>query len=124
MEVVRPPCNFKTPYVVQFLSMPIRINTGTIPGTPAVRLIGDCHFLPTDYASFCFSVFFFRRRTPSTCVLPAKLLTQRNPTDAKCAKTSVWCSWQGGGAQLCFFKASTSCGSGRMKGRQLGGVVR
>ncbi|XP_038979900.1 mediator of RNA polymerase II transcription subunit 16-like [Phoenix dactylifera] len=25
--------------------MPISINTGTFPGTPAVRLIGDCHFL-------------------------------------------------------------------------------
>ncbi|KAF8409292.1 hypothetical protein HHK36_005366 [Tetracentron sinense] len=41
--------------------MPISINTGTFPGTPAVRLIGDCHFLHRlcQLLLFC---FFFRRR--------------------------------------------------------------
>ncbi|CAH9113789.1 unnamed protein product [Cuscuta europaea] len=40
--------------------MPISINTGTFPGTPAVRLIGDCHFLHRlcQLLHFC---FFFRR---------------------------------------------------------------
>ncbi|GAB4831214.1 Mediator of RNA polymerase II transcription subunit 16 [Ancistrocladus abbreviatus] len=40
--------------------MPISINTGTFPGTPAVRLIGDCHFLHRlcQLLMFC---FFFRR---------------------------------------------------------------
>lgn len=40
--------------------MPISINTGTFPGTPAVRLIGDCHFLHRlcQLLLFC---FFFRR---------------------------------------------------------------
>lgn len=41
--------------------MPISINTGTFPGTPAVRLIGDCHFLHRlcQLLLFC---FFFRKR--------------------------------------------------------------
>lgn len=36
--------------------MPISINTGTFPGTPAVRLIGDCHFLHRlcQLLLFCF----------------------------------------------------------------------
>lgn len=40
--------------------MPISINTGTFPGTPAVRLIGDSHFLHRlcQLLLFC---FFFRR---------------------------------------------------------------
>ncbi|KAK4783342.1 hypothetical protein SAY86_007716 [Trapa natans] len=40
--------------------IPISINTGTFPGTPAVRLIGDCHFLHRlcQLLLFC---FFFRR---------------------------------------------------------------
>ncbi|CAN0852980.1 Mediator of RNA polymerase II transcription subunit 16 [Linum grandiflorum] len=40
--------------------MPISINTGTFPGTPAVRLIGDCHFVHRlcQLLLFC---FFFRR---------------------------------------------------------------
>ncbi|KAE9591747.1 putative WD40/YVTN repeat-like-containing domain-containing protein [Lupinus albus] len=40
--------------------MPIGINTGTFPGTPSVRLIGDCHFLHRlcQLLLFCFS---FRR---------------------------------------------------------------
>jgi hypothetical protein len=40
--------------------MPISINTETFPGTPAVRLIGDCHFLQRlcQLLSFC---FFFKR---------------------------------------------------------------
>ncbi|MCD7461026.1 Mediator of RNA polymerase II transcription subunit 16 [Datura stramonium] len=39
--------------------IPISINTGTFPGTPAVRLIGDCHFLHRlcQLLHFC---FFFR----------------------------------------------------------------
>lgn len=43
--------------------MPISINTGTFPGTPAVRLIGDCHFLHRlcQLLLFC---FFFRRSLP------------------------------------------------------------
>lgn len=41
--------------------MPISINTGTFPGTPAVRLIGDCHFLHRlcQLLLFC---FFFRKK--------------------------------------------------------------
>lgn len=44
--------------------MPISINTGTFPGTPAVRLIGDCHFLHRlcQLLLFC---FFFRRTQQS-----------------------------------------------------------
>ncbi|GKV45841.1 hypothetical protein SLEP1_g52879 [Rubroshorea leprosula] len=44
--------------------MPISINTGTFPGTPAVRLIGDCHFLHRlcQLLLFC---YFFRRTQQS-----------------------------------------------------------
>ncbi|XP_022723198.1 mediator of RNA polymerase II transcription subunit 16 isoform X4 [Durio zibethinus] len=44
--------------------IPISINTGTFPGTPAVRLIGDCHFLHRlcQLLLFC---FFFRRAQQS-----------------------------------------------------------
>ncbi|KAL1221761.1 Mediator of RNA polymerase II transcription subunit 16 [Cardamine amara subsp. amara] len=43
--------------------MPISINTGTFPGTPAVRLIGDCHFLHRlcQLLLFC---YFQRSRFP------------------------------------------------------------
>ncbi|KAK3005384.1 hypothetical protein RJ639_016788 [Escallonia herrerae] len=53
--------------------MPISINTGTFPGTPAVRLIGDCHFLHRlcQLLLFC---FFFRRTQLSRFVGS----TQRN----------------------------------------------
>ncbi|MFS7891182.1 putative mediator of RNA polymerase II transcription subunit 16 [Helianthus anomalus] len=57
--------------------MPISINTGTFPGTPAVRLIGDCHFLHRlcQLLLFC---FFFRR-----IHLPRFLgASQRNNTDS------------------------------------------
>ncbi|GLT82942.1 hypothetical protein SLE2022_012610 [Rubroshorea leprosula] len=47
--------------------IPISINTGTFPGTPAVRLIGDCHFLHRlcQLLLFC---FFFRRTQQSRFV--------------------------------------------------------
>ncbi|KAF3623927.1 Mediator of RNA polymerase II transcription subunit 16 [Capsicum annuum] len=53
--------------------MPISINTGTFPGTPAVRLIGDCHFLHRlcQLLHFC----FFFRRTQLPCFMGA---AQRN----------------------------------------------
>ncbi|KAL5841681.1 hypothetical protein ACOSQ3_012284 [Xanthoceras sorbifolium] len=40
--------------------MPISINTGTFPGTPAVRLIGDCHFLHRLCQLLLFCFFFWR----------------------------------------------------------------
>ena len=40
--------------------MLISINTGTFPGTPAVRLIGDCHFLHR-LCQLLFFCFFFKR---------------------------------------------------------------
>jgi len=40
--------------------MPISINAGTFPGTPAVRLIGDCHFLQR-LCQLLFFCFFFKR---------------------------------------------------------------
>ncbi|KAJ6707039.1 MEDIATOR OF RNA polymerase II TRANSCRIPTION SUBUNIT 16 [Salix viminalis] len=62
--------------------MPISINTGTFPGTPAVRLIGDCHFLHRlcQLLLFC---FFFRRRTQLPRFAGG---TQRNPTDTNVQK--------------------------------------
>ncbi|XP_068640762.1 mediator of RNA polymerase II transcription subunit 16 isoform X1 [Aristolochia californica] len=44
--------------------MPISINTGTFPGTPAVRLIGDCHFLHRLCQLLLFCFFFRRRQLP------------------------------------------------------------
>ncbi|ERM95218.1 mediator of RNA polymerase II transcription subunit 16 isoform X1 [Amborella trichopoda] len=44
--------------------MPISINTGTFPGTPAVRLIGDCHFLHKLCQLLLFCLFFRRRQWP------------------------------------------------------------
>ncbi|KAK9150079.1 hypothetical protein Syun_008388 [Stephania yunnanensis] len=44
--------------------MPISINTGTFPGTPAVRLIGDCHFLHRLCQLLLFCLFFRRRQMP------------------------------------------------------------
>ncbi|XP_077241731.1 mediator of RNA polymerase II transcription subunit 16-like isoform X2 [Tasmannia lanceolata] len=44
--------------------MPISINTGTFPGTPAVRLIGDCHFLHRLCQLLLFCYFFRRRQLP------------------------------------------------------------
>ncbi|KAG0447008.1 hypothetical protein HPP92_028521 [Vanilla planifolia] len=41
--------------------MPISINTGTFPGTPAVRLIGDCHFLHRLCQLLLFCLIFRRR---------------------------------------------------------------
>lgn len=44
--------------------MPISINTGTFPGTPAVRLIGDCHFLHRLCQLLLFCLIFRRRQSP------------------------------------------------------------
>ncbi|KAK3433125.1 hypothetical protein EUGRSUZ_D00642 [Eucalyptus grandis] len=44
--------------------MPISINTGTFPGTPAVRLIGDCHFLHRLCQLLLFCYFFRRSQLP------------------------------------------------------------
>lgn len=44
--------------------MPISINTGTFPGTPAVRLIGDCHFLHRLCQLLLFCYFFRRKQLP------------------------------------------------------------
>ncbi|XP_010241990.1 PREDICTED: mediator of RNA polymerase II transcription subunit 16 isoform X2 [Nelumbo nucifera] len=44
--------------------MPISINTGTFPGTPAVRLIGDCHFLHRLCQLLLFCFFFRRKQMP------------------------------------------------------------
>lgn len=44
--------------------MPISINTGTFPGTPAVRLIGDCHFLHRLCQLLLFCFFFRRTQVP------------------------------------------------------------
>ncbi|KAI0520405.1 hypothetical protein KFK09_007877 [Dendrobium nobile] len=41
--------------------MPISINTGTFPGTPAVRLIGDCHFLHRLCQLLLFCLIFRQR---------------------------------------------------------------
>lgn len=41
--------------------MPISINTATFPGTPAVRLIGDCHFLHRLCQLLLFCLIFRRR---------------------------------------------------------------
>uniref|UniRef100_A0A1D1ZCV0 Putative mediator of RNA polymerase II transcription subunit 16 n=1 Tax=Anthurium amnicola TaxID=1678845 RepID=A0A1D1ZCV0_9ARAE len=43
--------------------MPISINTGTFPGTPAVRLIGDCHFLHRLCQLLLFCLIFRRRQS-------------------------------------------------------------
>ncbi|XP_031250805.1 mediator of RNA polymerase II transcription subunit 16 isoform X2 [Pistacia vera] len=57
--------------------MPISINTGTFPGTPAVRLIGDCHFLHRlcQLLLFC---FFFRRTQQPRLVAGAQRNTDAN----------------------------------------------
>jgi len=57
--------------------MPISINTGTFPGTPAVRLIGDCHFLHRlcQLLLFC---FFFRRTQLPRYVGGVQRSTDRN----------------------------------------------
>ncbi|KAL1289226.1 hypothetical protein HN51_057812 [Arachis hypogaea] len=44
--------------------MPISVNTGTFPGTPAVRLIGDCHFLHRLCQLLLFCFFFRRAQLP------------------------------------------------------------
>ncbi|XP_019421369.1 PREDICTED: mediator of RNA polymerase II transcription subunit 16-like isoform X1 [Lupinus angustifolius] len=44
--------------------VPISINTGTFPGTPAVRLIGDCHFLHRLCQLLLFCYFFRRTQIP------------------------------------------------------------
>ncbi|KAJ0443546.1 putative mediator of RNA polymerase II transcription subunit 16 [Helianthus annuus] len=57
--------------------MPISINTGTFPGTPAVRLIGDCHFLHRLCQLLLFCYFFRRIHLPRFLGAP-----QRNNTDS------------------------------------------
>ncbi|XP_071707863.1 mediator of RNA polymerase II transcription subunit 16-like isoform X2 [Rutidosis leptorrhynchoides] len=57
--------------------MPISINTGTFPGTPAVRLIGDCHFLHRLCQLLLFCFFFRRIHLPRFLGAP-----QRNPDSA------------------------------------------
>ncbi|XP_078427438.1 sensitive to freezing 6 [Wolffia australiana] len=44
--------------------VPISINTGTFPGTPAVRLIGDCHFLHRLCQLLLFCLLFRKRQLP------------------------------------------------------------
>lgn len=63
--------------------MPISINTGTFPGTPAVRLIGDCHFLHRlcQLLLFC---FFFRRTQ-----LPRYMGAAHRTADANMQKPQV-----------------------------------
>ncbi|XP_020578630.1 mediator of RNA polymerase II transcription subunit 16 isoform X3 [Phalaenopsis equestris] len=51
--------------------MPISINTGTFPGTPAVRLIGDCHFLHRLCQLLLFSLIFRRRHTTTKLAISA-----------------------------------------------------
>ncbi|GJM91117.1 hypothetical protein PR202_ga07461 [Eleusine coracana subsp. coracana] len=55
--------------------MPISINTGTFPGTPAVRLIGDCHFLHRLCQLLLFCLLFRRRQSP-------RLLAQKTQDSA------------------------------------------
>jgi hypothetical protein len=55
--------------------MPISINTGTFPGTPAVRLIGDCHFLHRLCQLLLFCLLFRRRQAP-------RLLAQKTQDSA------------------------------------------
>ena len=52
--------------------MPISIKTGTYPGTPAVRLIGDCHFLHRLCQLLLFCLIFRRRQSP-------RFNAQKNP---------------------------------------------
>ncbi|XP_058730846.1 mediator of RNA polymerase II transcription subunit 16 isoform X2 [Vicia villosa] len=63
--------------------MPISINTGTFPGTPAVRLIGDCHFLHRlcQLLLFC---FFFRRT-----LLPRYMGAVNRTTDTTVQKSNA-----------------------------------
>ncbi|XP_074560985.1 mediator of RNA polymerase II transcription subunit 16-like [Curcuma longa] len=44
--------------------MPITINTGTFPGAPSVRLIGDCHFLHRLCQLLLFCLIFRQRQLP------------------------------------------------------------
>lgn len=63
--------------------IPISINTGTFPGTPAVRLIGDCHFLHRlcQLLLFC---FFFRRTQ-----LPRYIGAAQRNTDSSIQKPQI-----------------------------------
>ncbi|CAL0309354.1 unnamed protein product [Lupinus luteus] len=66
-----------------FPIMPIGINTGTFPGTPSVRLIGDCHFLHRlcQLLLFC---FFFRRTQ-----LPRYMGSMRRAADTNASKPQL-----------------------------------
>lgn len=58
------PASTSTPINGPSSFMPISINTGTFPGTPAVRLIGDCHFLHRLCQLLLFCFFFRRTQLP------------------------------------------------------------
>lgn len=58
------PSSTSTPINGPSSFMPISINTGTFPGTPAVRLIGDCHFLHRLCQLLLFCFFFRRTQLP------------------------------------------------------------
>lgn len=58
------PTSTSTPINGPSSFMPISINTGTFPGTPAVRLIGDCHFLHRLCQLLLFCFFFRRTQLP------------------------------------------------------------
>ncbi|KAK7246530.1 hypothetical protein RIF29_41399 [Crotalaria pallida] len=53
-----PPISGPSPF------MPIGINTGTFIGIPAVRLLGDCHFLHRLCQLLLFCFFFWRTQLP------------------------------------------------------------
>ncbi|PIA30622.1 hypothetical protein AQUCO_05400011v1 [Aquilegia coerulea] len=59
--------------------IPISINTGTFPGTPAVRLIGDCHFLHRLCQLLLFCYIFWRRQMPRYSASAQKDLTRKEP---------------------------------------------
>lgn len=59
--------------------MPISINTGTFPGTPAVRLIGDCHFLHRLCQLLLFCFFFRRTQVPRFSGVGAQRNTDSKP---------------------------------------------
>ncbi|KAK1378772.1 Sensitive to freezing 6 [Heracleum sosnowskyi] len=58
------PTSTSTPINGPSSFMPISINTGTFPRTPAVRLIGDCHFLHRLCQLLLFCFFFRRTQLP------------------------------------------------------------
>lgn len=45
-------------------NLPLSVSTATFPGTPAVRLIGDCHFLHRICQLLLFCLIFRKRQLP------------------------------------------------------------